>query len=84
MNKASPDTDPRGKKDVYYILTGKDLSNQNEMGIENALSLKDLDMALFYVLDQVANLEMFIISIILYFNGKQAEKPQQENFFDYF
>ena len=29
----------------------KDVLQQNDLGIENALSVKDLDMSLLYVLD---------------------------------
>lgn len=37
------------------------------MGIENALSLKDLEMSLNYVLDQVAALENMLAATINYF-----------------
>ena len=37
------------------------------MGIENALNVKDLNMSLHYVLDQIAALENLLVSTINYF-----------------
>ena len=65
-----PVNDPRGKKD-FLDLIGKETSTvHNDIPIENALSLKDLDMALHYVLDQLVPLDTLATDIVLYFNLK--------------
>ena len=47
------------KKDVTTL--------QNDMGVDKALSVKDLDMSLHYVLDQLAPLDAATLDIIAYF-----------------
>ena len=49
-------------------LLNKDLSDMsNGYSYEYILSLKDAEMAIIYVLDQVAPLESFLVSLIDYF-----------------
>lgn len=45
-------------------------NKSNDLGIENAISIADLDMALYYLLDQVSTLEIFMIGILEYFELK--------------
>ena len=58
----------------------RDLKNlQNDMDISNAISKKDLDMALHYFLDQVFVLESFTVGIIRYFEWSAIGEPIPEN-----
>ena len=59
--------DPRGQKDLAEIIMRSMDDMQTDDGIENALSMKDLEMALSYVLDQVSPLDYILIDIIDYF-----------------
>ena len=59
--------DPRAPVDFVEVMTRKMDNQQNDMGIENALNLKDLEMSLNYVLDQVAALENMLAATINYF-----------------
>ena len=43
-------TDPN-MPDIDELLSRKNEIKQNDLGIENAISSKDLDMALYYLLD---------------------------------
>ena len=46
------------------ILTRDMSARQNDLDMTNALSKKDLDMSLYYFLDQVSILEGFTVGII--------------------
>ena len=72
--------DPREKIDFEELLGRKNDFKQNDMPITNALSKSDLDMALYYVLDQVVPLEHFMVGIIEYYeliaSGQTIPKNQ--------
>ena len=81
--KTQPVNDPRGKKDLIDLFGKEKSTLHNNLGIENALSLRDLDMAIHYVLDQLVPLESFAMDIISYFNLKSKDKASN-NFFGVF
>ena len=52
---------------------------QNDMEVTNAISKKDLDMSLYYFLDQVFVLESLTVGIIHYYEWSFTGKPIPEN-----
>lgn len=59
--------DNRPYKDYDELISQGHDRRQNDYDISLALDKKDLDMALYNVLDQVAILESFLVGIIEYF-----------------
>ena len=52
---------------------------QNDLDMSNAISKKDLDMSLYYFLDQVFILEGFAVGIIRYYEWSFYGKPIPEH-----
>ena len=74
-----PKYDHRPKQDFETIMSRDLKVLQNDMDISNAISKKDLDMALHYFLDQVFVLESFTAGIIRYFEWTALGKPIPED-----
>ena len=74
-----PKYDHRPKQDFDTIMARDLKILQNDMDISNAISKKDLDMALYYFLDQIFVLESFTVGIIRYFEWKASGEPIPEN-----